>query len=80
MTAPADITHSGAGPGITSVLLAEDDPGRPGDPGEPGVAQVAVAGGGMRWLLIGAALAAGLVIALLTIHLVGAWDARLALH
>jgi DNA-binding response OmpR family regulator len=27
MTAPADVTHSGAGPGTISVLLVEDDPG-----------------------------------------------------
>ncbi len=27
MTALADVTHSGAGPGTISVLLAEDDPG-----------------------------------------------------
>ena len=27
MTAPADLTNSGAGPGTTSVLLVEDDPG-----------------------------------------------------
>jgi|SRR5450755_15299 DNA-binding response OmpR family regulator len=27
MTAPADVTSSGAGPGTTSVLLVEDDPG-----------------------------------------------------
>jgi DNA-binding response OmpR family regulator len=27
MTAPADVTNSGAGPGTTSVLLVEDDPG-----------------------------------------------------
>jgi len=48
--------------------------------GTPGAARRAVPGGGLRWLLVGASLAAGLVIALLTIHLVGAWDARLAFH
>jgi hypothetical protein len=63
---------------LPRILLGT--PGRPGVPGEPGAARVAVAGGGTRWLLVGAALAAGLVIALLTIHLVGAWDARLAFH
>jgi hypothetical protein len=39
-----------------------------------------VSGGGVRWLLVGAALAGGLVIALLTVHLAGPWDARLAFH
>ncbi len=29
MTAPADVANSGAGPGTTSVLLVEDDPGLP---------------------------------------------------
>lgn len=45
-----------------------------------GAARGVVPGGGMRWRLVGASLAGGLVIALLTIHLVGAWDVRLAFH
>ncbi|HLH57865.1 MAG TPA: hypothetical protein VKV33_01810, partial [Streptosporangiaceae bacterium] len=37
-----------------------------------------VPGGGLRWLLVGAALAAGLILALATVHLAGPWDARFA--
>jgi hypothetical protein len=51
-----------------------------GTPGSAGAARIAVAGGGVRWLLVGAALAGGLAIALLTIHLVAPWDTGLAFH
>lgn len=36
----------------------------------------AVAGGRTRWLMVGMSLLSGLLIALLTIHLAGPWDAR----
>ena len=42
----------------------------------PGGARLSVLGGAARWLLVGAALAGGLLLALLTIHLAGPWDAR----
>jgi len=54
--------------------------GTPGGLGGRRAARRAVPGGGVRWLLVGASLAAGLVIALLTIHLAGPWDARLVFH
>jgi len=54
--------------------------GTPGGPGGRQAARRAVPGGGVRWLLVGASLAGGLLIALLTIHLVGPWDARLVFH
>jgi hypothetical protein len=40
----------------------------------------AAAAGRLRWLLVGASLASGLFIALLTIHLATPWDARLGGH
>jgi hypothetical protein len=49
--------------------------------GAPGSGvRAAVAGGTTRWLLVGASLAGGLLLALLTIHLAAPWDARLAGH
>ena len=45
-------------------------------PRGPGGARLSVPGGAARWLLVGAALAGGLLLALLTIHLAGPWDAR----
>jgi hypothetical protein len=67
-------------PGKSSGRAGPAGPGGPGSGGRAGTgaARRVVPGGGMRWLLVGASLAAGLVIALLTIHLVGAWDVRLA--
>jgi hypothetical protein len=43
-----------------------------------GAARVRLRGEPARWLLVGAALLSGLVIALLTIHLATPWDARLS--
>ncbi len=63
---------------LPRILLGT--PGGHGRPGGPGTARMAVPGGGARWLLVGAALAGGLVIALLTIHLVGPWDTRTFFH
>jgi ferredoxin len=63
---------------LPCILLGTPD--GHGGHAEPGVARMAVSGGGTRWLLVGAALAGGLVIALLTIHLVGPWDGRLFFH
>lgn len=40
-------------------------------------ARIAVAGGWFRWLLVGTSLVAGLLIALLTIHLATPWHVRL---
>ena len=74
MTAPAGPARAagpasaGAAPGRTSVLVVEDR--------GPGGARLSVPGGAARWLLVGAALAGGLLLALLTIHLAGPWDAR----
>jgi hypothetical protein len=49
--------------------------------GAPGSGvRAAVAGGTTRWLLVGASLTGGLLLALLTIHLAALWDARLAGH
>ena len=45
-------------------------------PRGPGGARLSVPGSAARWLLVGAALAGGLLLALLTIHLAGPWDAR----
>jgi hypothetical protein len=45
-----------------------------------GAARVRLRGELARWLLVGAALAGGLLIALLTIHLATPWDARLGGH
>jgi hypothetical protein len=39
-----------------------------------------LSGGRIRWLLVGASLAGGLLIALLTVHLAAPWDARLIGH
>jgi hypothetical protein len=47
--------------------------------GAPGGVRMTVSGG-IRWLLVGASLAAGLLIALLTIHLAAPWDARFIGH
>ena len=48
--------------------------------GTPGEAQMTIPGGRIRWLLVAASLASGLLIALLTIHLAAPWDARLIGH
>ena len=48
--------------------------------GTPGGVRMTVSGGRIRWLLVGASLAGGLLIALLTIHLAAPWDARLIGH
>ena len=45
-----------------------------------GAVRVRLRGEPARWLLVGAALAGGLLIALLTIHLATPWDARLGGH
>jgi hypothetical protein len=45
-----------------------------------GAARVRLGGESARWLLVGAALLGGLLIALLTIHLATPWDARLSSH
>ena len=48
--------------------------------GTRGGVRMTVSGGRIRWLLVGASLAGGLLIALLTIHLAAPWDARLVGH
>ncbi len=48
--------------------------------GTRGGVRMTVPGGRIRWLLVGASLAGGLLIALLTIHLAAPWDARLVGH
>jgi hypothetical protein len=48
--------------------------------GAPGGVRMTVSGGPIRWLLVSASLAGGLLIALLTIHLAAPWDARLMGH
>jgi hypothetical protein len=45
-----------------------------------GAARVRVGGESARWLVVGAALLGGLLVALLTIHLATPWAARLASH
>jgi hypothetical protein len=45
-----------------------------------GTARARLRGEPARWLLVGAALLGGLLIALLTIHLATPWDARLSGH
>ncbi len=49
-----------------------------GDHVRAGAVRASVPGGALRWLLVGAALACGLLLALATIHLAGPWDARFA--
>jgi hypothetical protein len=60
---------------IRGVALADGETGRPADAGRPArrAAQV-LAGRGTRLVLLSAALLAGLVIALLTVHLAGNWE------
>jgi hypothetical protein len=41
---------------------------------------VRLSGEAARWLLVGAALLGGVLLALLTIHLATPWDARLGGH
>ena len=48
--------------------------------GTPGGVRMTLSGGRIRWLLVGASLAGGLLIALLTVHLAAPWDARLIGH
>jgi hypothetical protein len=48
--------------------------------GAPGRARAVAAGGQIRWLLVAASLAGGLLIALLTIHMAAPWQARLGGH
>ena len=55
--------------------------GTPGGRGGRAAAiRAAVPGGGLRWLLVGAALIGGLLLALAAVHLAGPWDARSAFH
>ena len=49
-----------------------------GSPGDG--ARMAAPGGRFRWLVVGTSLATGLLVALLTIHLVAPWAARMTGH